>query len=208
MRPEDRAEFARVITGAYDFYGKELSDFALSVWWQSMQQFDLVAVREALGKHCMNPDTGQFLPRPADVVRMMEGSTLDSAVVAWTKVDRAVQVVGTYATVAFDDPLIHRVLTDMGGWPQLGRKPADEWPFVAKEFQTRYRGFKTRKEKPEYPPKLPGIFDMHNDQRGFSQQPVTLIGNTEQAKRVYLGGDDKPQLTFKTLALPELEDVA
>jgi hypothetical protein len=204
MQPSEFNAFREVMQGVHSFYGKDASSFALDVWWQALKHHDLAAIRDALGRHCVNPDTGQFMPRPADVVKMMEGSTLDSAVTAWTKVDRAVQHVGTYATVVFDDPLIHRVLQDMGGWPQLGTKTVDEWPFVAREFQTRYRGYKARKDSPEYPPKLIGLHDMGNAQRGYAEQDPVLIGTPEKARQVLAKGTDRPLIETTRLELPRL----
>lgn len=109
-----------------------------------MKPFDLAAVKDALNRHCVNPDNGQFMPKPADVVKLLQGSSQDGALVAWAKVDRAVRQVGTYSTVVFDDPIIHRVVQDMGGWVALGDKREKEWPFVAKEFENRYRGYPMR----------------------------------------------------------------
>lgn len=194
MQQNDFELFSETVENVYSFYGKDCSTFALDVWWQSLKPYDLAAVRDAFGRHCVNPDNGQFLPKPADVVKMMGGTTLDSAISAWTKVDHAVQSVGTYATVVFDDPLIHAVLSDMGGWPQLGQKTVDEWPFVAKEFQTRYRSYKVRNEIPVYPPRLIGIFDMENSPRGFEYQDAVLIGNFEEAQKVLSGGSNQPKL--------------
>jgi len=84
------------------------------------------------------------MPKVADVIKMLQGSTQDSALTAWAKVDKAVRSIGTQMSVAFDDPLIHKVIQDMGGWLGLGQRQEAEWPFVAKEFETRYRGFKAR----------------------------------------------------------------
>ncbi len=207
MQQDDFKPFQELMQGVHDFYGKDCSRFALDVWWQTMKQYDLAAIRDAMGKHCVNPDNGQWMPKPADVVKMLEGSTLDSAVTAWTKVERSVQSVGTYSTVVFDDALIHRVLSDMGGWPQLGQKKVDEWPFVAKEFQTRYRSYKSRREQPDYPPKLIGLFDMENGQRGFKEQTPILIGNPQIAVKVLAAGGSKPLLEVTRLrVVPAIEN--
>lgn len=212
MQPADSMPFITLIEGVYSFYGKASSTFAADVWWQALKPYDLDAIRDALGRHCVNPDNGQFLPRPADVVRMLEGSTLDSAVTAWTKVDHAVRHVGTYATVAFDDPLIHRCIADMGGWPQLGQKQVDEWPFVAKEFQTRYRGYKSRREIGAYPPVLIGIFDQQNRQQGHADQVPVMIGAPERVREVVRLGTNRPMLQITqhadALALPARKDEA
>ena len=199
MTESDKKDFLTLIGGVHGFYRQDVSKFALGVWWEAMKQFDLAAVADALNRHCVNPDTGQFMPKPADVIKMLRGSSQDSALVAWSKVDKAVRQVGTYATVAFDDPLIHRVLQDMGGWISLGLKTEHEWPFVAKEFETRYRGYSMRNEKPEHQRLLTGSAEAQNSQTGQKSQPPVLIGDAEAAKRVIQGGSDKQAIGFERL---------
>jgi hypothetical protein len=192
MQDSDKKRFLTVLTGIADYYGKELSNGVIGLYWQGLRQYDIEAVERALWEHTQNPDSGQFMPKIADVTRILQGRTQDQAQVAWTKVDKAVRTVGTYQDVAFDDPVIHRVLTDMGGWIALGQKKEDEWPFIAKEFETRYRGYKMRGEMPEYPPVLIGISNAHNSKEGYRLAPPILIGNPKQAEQVRLGGTDKP----------------
>lgn len=196
MQSSDFEAFRELMEGVHSFYARECSAFALDVWWQALKHYELAAIRDALGRHSVNPDNGQFMPKPADVVKMMEGSTLDSAMVAWSKVDHAVHAVGTYATVVFDDALIHRVVDDMGGWPPLGRKTDDEWPFTAKEFQTRYRGYRARKETPPYPDRLLGIIDGENQQQGYKLSVPTFVGLPTQARAVFHGGSGAPRIAI------------
>ncbi len=194
MIDQDRAAFAQFMSGVYGFYGRDASDFSLSVWWQAMSPYDFEAVKDALNRHCVNPDSGQFLPKPADVVKMLGGSTVDAALVAWSKVDRAVREVGTYRSVVFDDPVIHRVITDMGGWVSIGSKDEEAWPFVRNEFVNRYRGFRMRSEIPEYLPLLVGIAEASNTKGGFGSGQPTLIGDPRAAAAVLVGGSNKPLL--------------
>lgn len=188
MKQGDFDSFSQLISAIGDLYGKSQSEWAISIWWGALENYDLAAIREALSRHAKNPDNGQFMPKPADVVRMMQGSTLDSALHAWAKVDRAVRQVGTYQDVVFDDPLIHRVLNDMGGWIGFGQKTENEWPFVAKEFENRYRGFAARGEVPEYPPVMVGLSTAYNGQNGYKSQPPVMIGNAHVAQNVMQGG--------------------
>lgn len=195
MQPRDRAEFLAALRCVYALYRADLSEGVIGIWWTAMQQFDLPAVKEALGRHAMNPDVGQFLPKPADVVKMLQGSTQDAALIAWSKFDAGVQRVGTYATVAFDDPLIHVVIEEMGGWIPLGRVSVDEWPFKQQEFVKRYRAYRARSEVPQYPPKLVGIIDAQNAAAGFnSGSDVKLLGDPDRARRVLEGGVDVSRL--------------
>lgn len=192
MTPRDKREFAALMAALGDYYGRELSDAVIGMYWQGLERYDIAAVREALNRHMHNPDTGQFFPKIADISRMLAGTTQDAALVAWAKVDKAVRRVGTYADVVFDDPLVHRVLHDMGGWMALGTKNEDEWPFVAKEFENRYRGYRMRGERPEYPPVLIGIAGAHNRRGNHALQPPMLIGDRLAAQAVMNGGVDKP----------------
>lgn len=190
MQPNDFPAFRELLAGVHDFYTKDLSEFALSVWWEALKPFDYQAVSQAMSRHITNPDTGQYMPKPADVVRLFGGRTQDRALMAWAKVDRAVRSVGTYESVAFDDPLIHRVIHEMGGWVGIGQKSEDEWPFVAKEFENRYRSYAMRGEVPDYPPVLIGISEAHNAQNGQRTDPPRLIGHAETAELVMSGGTD------------------
>lgn len=199
MHTEEFQKFHDGINGVMSFYGKNVSSFALDVWWTALKSYDLQAVVDAFNRHLANPDAGQYAPKPADIIRMLQGSTQDAALRAWAKVDQAVRRVGTYTDVVFDDPLIHRVIQDMGGWIGLGTKNEDEWPFVAKEFENRYRGFRVKSETPDYPAKLIGIANAHNEQKGFKGDSPVLIGNEQKARQVLSGGTDKPSIGFRRL---------
>ena len=208
MVDHELPEFAKTLTAVADYYGKELSENVVDLWWNGLREYNLGAVQKALWAHVRNPDTGQFMPRIADVAKLTQGRTDDQAAIAWSKVDQAVRRVGTYQCVAFDDPVIHRVLLDMGGWVYIGGKDDSEWPFVAKEFQNRYRGYRMRDETPEYPPVLIGMANAHNSQNGFRQNPPILIGDERKAVAVLKGGTTAPLVGMKSAAdvlLPSAE---
>ncbi len=204
MIDSQRGEFAALITNVYAFYRQDCSPFAVGVWWQAMKPFELAAITDAMNRHAVNPDAGQFLPKPADVVRMLQGGTHDAALIAWAMVDRAVRQVGTYRSVVFDDPLIHRVVTEMGGWIRIGSHDDEAWPFIRNEFVTRYRGYRMRNEVPEYPPRLVGTVEAQNSLHGYGAQAPVLIGDSVAAIRVMAGGTTKPLLTVTAPSMDQL----
>lgn len=204
MTENDKADFAALVTSVHAFYRQDVSQFALGVWWEACKPFDMAAVHDAFNRHCINPDSGQFMPKPADVVRMLQGSSKDGALVAWSKFDRAVRQVGTYQSVCFDDPIIHAAVQDMGGWVHLGSKEEKEWPFLRNEFESRYRGYKLRGGPNEYPKVLIGIAEAQNKQNGFKAPPPVLIGDETRAKQVMLRGSDKPAIGFHRLDVGEI----
>jgi len=167
MKEHEFDAFFVLMESTAQLYGKEISRTTIRLWWTALEAYDLAATRQGLSRHMQNPDTGQFMPKPADIVRMLGGTTQDGALLAWSKVDRAVRSIGPYETVAFDDPIIHAVITDMGGWMALGSKTEHEWPFVAREFENRYRGYRLGGGASDYPPTLAGIARRKTRKRGY-----------------------------------------
>lgn len=188
MREAEIEPFGQMMAAIYDLYGRQFSEYALSLWWNALKGYDLKAISDALSRYVVNADCGQFVPKPADVVRMIGGTTTDRALLAWEKVDKAVRQVGVYKDVVFDDPLIHRVLQDMGGWISLGGKKESEWPFVAKEFETRYRGYAYQGVTPPYLPVLTGLANWRNAQEGYGLEGAYLLGDRERARVCMAGG--------------------
>lgn len=197
MLDTDKKRFITILTGISDYYGKELAQSTLGLYWEGLRQYDLGAVEKALWAHTQNPDSGQWMPKIADVTKMLQGRTADQAAIAWSKVDAGVRRVGTYADVVFDDPIIHRVLADMGGWLSFSTKEESDWPFVAKEFENRYRGYRMRGEIPEYPPVLIGMANAQNGKAGFATQPPVLIGDQARAAQVLAGGTTQPLIAMQ-----------
>src|SRR5471032_2087733 len=175
MDNAEKKRFVTLLTGIADYYGKPLSTGVIGLYWQGLRQYDLEAVEKALWAHTQNPDSGQWMPKIADVTKMLEGRTADQAAIAWSKVDGAI---------------IHRVLADMGGWLQLMAKTEADWPFIAREFENRYRGYRMRGEAPEYPPVLVGIANAHNGKEGMRKAAPVLIGDQRLAERVHALGSD------------------
>lgn len=80
MNPDQIRAFSELITAVYAFYRRDISEFAIQVWWNAMRPYAFEAVKHAINRHCVNPDNGQFCPMPADIVKLLEGSSRDSMV--------------------------------------------------------------------------------------------------------------------------------
>jgi hypothetical protein len=189
VKNTDLQKFCVILADTYALYGKECPDGVKRIWWEALKNFDLADVSGALSRHIRNADTGQFIPKPADVVKAIEGSGDSRALIAWTDVDRTVRTRGPYVSVVFDDPLTHAVIMAMGGWVTLCRKSVDEWPFVQKDFMTRYKGC-VNHPPTSYPRCLMGLADADCERRGLpSPRPPILIGSPERARQVYAQGE-------------------
>ncbi len=193
MDNNDKQRFFQMMTILCEYYGKDLSESLLTIYWDNLSHYDYPAVSDAMKRHMQNPDDGRFMPKVADVVKLLEGSSLDRASSAWSKVERAIKSHGPYRTVAFDDPIIHRVIQDLGGWPRLGEIDADDMQFTANHFINRYKGFVNSSF--EHPRLLYGLEDIQNQSMNLpTGKQVALIGKKEDVDRVVqLGEMPKPK---------------
>jgi len=189
MTENDKKAFLAVMYKLFAIYEMPLENkHLLSAWFDALSDYDIEEVAVAAQRYIKSPDFGTYKPKPADLIKMIEGTSADRALMAWSKVESAVRSIGTYVTVAFDDPIIHRVIADMGGWVALGEKSEDELPFVAKEFGNRYRGLAQKQETPAHPRKLYGVIDTSNGATGHVEEmaPV-LIGDRDKAGSILAG---------------------
>lgn len=194
MQAQDVPKFTMIMAGIGELYGKTISSQLIDIYWQVLRKYELIDVQNAFQSHVKNPDCGQFFPKPADIIRFIEGNGESKALLAWAKAERTMIKIGRYQSVVFDDPLIHSVIEDMGGWVKFCSMKTEQMPFVANEFQKRYMGYVNK--KPERHPKyLWGISECDNAKNGFEVEPPVLIGNPERAKEVLRSGGGTPLLT-------------
>lgn len=198
MTEKDELAFSTLMLGMMEYYQREPSDSVVSIYWHGLKGYDLQAVQDAMYRHMQNPESGQFMPKIADIAKMATGSSQDKSYLAWTKVDKAIRQIGTYQDVVFDDPIIHRVISDMGGWILVGSKDDNEWPFIAREFENRYKGYASRSEFPTYQKQLTGIANAENGRNGKRLNPPVMVGDSRKAMLTYQGGSNE-QSGFKKL---------
>lgn len=205
MQQADKREFKDLMTDALAFYRRDVSTFALGVWWAACQPFDLEQIRKALTAHATDPERGQFAPTPADIVRQLRGTFTDRSLVAWGKVLEAIQRVGAYQSVVFDDPAIHCAIEDIGGWMAVCRSDLDELPHLQRRFIESHRVYLKRPGH-AYPHKLVGAHEIENAVSGHKAQAPVLIGCPNAARAVFEGGMDTPRIriTSAAQALPAI----
>lgn len=195
MSPTDKLAFSALLAGCLNaLYEKSVSTTLIDVWFNALLAYPLDEISAAFSRHVVDPDHGQFPPKPADVVRLIDGGGDGKALAAWSKVDRAIRHVGGWRSVCFDDPLIHACIDAMGGWIKLCETATDELPFRQQEFAKRYRSLLMLATEPAYPPHLIGRAEAGNAPNGYPVEPPLLLGDPHKAARVLLRGaaDAKP----------------
>lgn len=117
------------------------------------------------------------LPLPADIRKYCLETREEDLEVrvaqARIKLKKGIDCVGTYNSVVFDDPIIHLVVRDFGGWIKVGGLPYDEYEKLLKwDFPKLYRAYAGRKNR---------------------EIPVVLKGRSEGNEVKYIGDRKKAE---------------
>lgn len=162
MKANDKMLFCTLLTSVAELYGKHLEANSLDIYWHTLKKYSLETIRRAVQFHVTNQDNGQFMPKPADLLRYIEESNDIKSLHAWDKVVLAMQKVGAQNSIEFDDPAIHVVINEMGGWITICYESDNKkLPFKAIEFQRRYSAYLIH-PLPPAPKHLCGIIEHLN----------------------------------------------
>lgn len=133
-------------------------------------------------------------PMPAEIREYCLGTRngdLDLRIAKATNlIKRAIGSAGMYTTVAFDDPIIHLVIRDFGGWTKLCEKNLDDFENLLKwDLPKLYKAYATRKNA-DIPTMLEG--------KGVDKT-VVYIGDKAKAQKWILAYNNK-QLGYENKA--------
>ena len=76
MQAADKVPFTALILKTWRFYGKAPTGEEVADWYELLEGFQLEAVAAAFKAHLTDPDRGQYLPKPADVIRHLPAAAV------------------------------------------------------------------------------------------------------------------------------------
>lgn len=206
MIEADKKAFAELIAGVFAYHGKPTTAAIIGVYWRACQPFEIEQVTKAIDALTVDPEAGKFAPKIADIVRVLQGTQTDRALIAWGKVSGALSEVGRMSDVVFDDPLIHLCVMDHGGWPKFCTTPFDEQGYLQHAFCQSYRAYTARGMPAEYPARLVGETESQAeyDKVGMTRPAPRLVGDKAAARQVLAGGTAAKRLAAASVlaALP------
>jgi hypothetical protein len=199
MNTNEKQDFYKLVSSVMDYYKQDVSPFSLSLFWEALKGFEFEQVSAALTRHAMNPDNGQFAPKIADIVKQLSGTTSDKAKIAWGKAYAAMEQVGAYQDVCFDDGIIHLVIEDVGGWVKICRTETKDLGYVQHQFCESYRAYASRGNV-VYPSYLAGVHGTGENMarlraRGIKPPDPVLIGDHDKASSVRLNGSSQSRIS-------------
>jgi hypothetical protein len=182
MNDLDKKEFAQLMTGIGEVYSKDITKTLLVIYFDSLKGFSINDVKDALSKHAIDSKHGTFFPKPADIVRNIDGasiSTEDRAMTAWMAVEAAIGSVGSYGTLKLQDKQAMMAIKAIGSWQQLCATDRDKLAFKRQEFIANYRALENTPVE-MLPESLAGIAELANQRREKGGEASNLLIELEK----------------------------
>ena len=196
MNDQDRELFYEMWTQTKSMYNRDASVGELEMVFDALSRFDLPDIRKAVILHVNDTENGRFPIMPAHIVANIEGAGQERAAVAWNKFLGAVVNVGWHEDVVFDDPVIHAIIQNEGGWINVCGFSDEDMKYMQNRFNKQYITYVTRREF-DYPRQLTGITNAGNtekkdhDGEPVEPNPPSIIGDKVQARVVWEKGSKR-----------------
>lgn len=189
MIDADKQSFRELMMVAGEMYGREISKELLRMYFAALNALTIQQAEQAMMAHMKNPDSGQFFPKPADLIKQMIGTTKqqdaaieDRAAIAWACIERDIRRIGSYGTLKLEDKQALATVKAMGGWQSICQTETSKMEWKRKEFIRMYEAFE-RTPIEALPSSLPGRVELSEVKRAG---PVALdklaIGLTKWRK--------------------------
>lgn len=129
MIDTEKAEFARIMTGIAELFGKPMSRELLSIYWMACSDLDLQQFKAAATKAAK---TCEFMPKPRDfLAHALDGEM--SSLEAW---DVALYCVRNGRPMR--DPRVIAAANLVGGHKAIGDCYDKDLPFLERRFREAY----------------------------------------------------------------------
>tara|TARA_R110000744_G_scaffold351337_1_gene457161 strand:- start:1456 stop:2055 length:600 start_codon:yes stop_codon:yes gene_type:complete len=168
MDKNDGNKFKELITAINLTYEEDFTESKTLLWWNLFKPYSAIAFERAVYQHISCPDSGQFSPKPANIMKFINGNTKqneqqleDKADIAWLTITGEVKRVGSWGSLKMEDKQALAAVKSLGGWKFICSKTEAELVWLHKEFIATYKNFE-RTDVNLLPNKLPGRVLLEN----------------------------------------------
>lgn len=183
MKPKDLEEFTGLLGIMQEAFipDKPVSKERAKIYFDFLQDLPLEKIKLAV-KHIIRTKRISTLPTIGEIRGFIVKDIEELALEAWYKTIRAVEEVGIYVSVEFEDRVIHSVIdNEFSGWERFCNLRREDEPWDRKRFLQSYYLFHEKKDHPKY---LPGIHEKENTLKGFNEKKIVFIEEGKEIKKL------------------------
>ena len=157
--------FLQSLNSLESAFGEKISEDRAKIYWNILKGYSDLEMKKAVIGSIRSL---KFFPKISEIIEIIEGKIKDEAEIAWLILKEKIERYDGYISVSFpENPAIGSVVEALGGWVKICDIPIKEEKWVKKEFIKLYP---IMKKKNNYPEQLPGIFEIENSKKGYSEK--------------------------------------
>ncbi len=161
----DKKLFLQSLNSLESAFDEKVSEDRAKIYWDILKGYSDREIKKSVIRSIREL---KFFPKVSEIIEMIEGNIEDEAEVAWLILKEKIERYDGYISVSFpDSPAIGSVVEALGGWIKMCDTTIEEEKWIKKEFIKLYPIMKRRSNHPE---KLLGIFELENNQKGYSEE--------------------------------------
>ena len=136
MTEQEYSEFVEALGTCADGYLIALQPKNVKAYWEQLKIYDISAVKAALTIAPRFHST--FMPKPGELIALIEGSTSDTASVAWRTLTEVARAHGSWPSVQINDGALAYAVETFGGWLPFVEKYLDCSPEMEASYEKRF----------------------------------------------------------------------
>ena len=136
---KDENGFKEQVVMLGEVFDKKITGGLIKIYWETLRQYSDEQAANAISAHVR---TGTFFPRPADLIKLIDGTSEENAHEAWAEVLRQLT---DFANAKFD-PATERAVQAMGGAEYLSHMSYHDLEFKKKDFLDYYESTTDRSD--------------------------------------------------------------
>lgn len=149
MNESDKKHFQSIMVGAGELYSKEITKPLLQIYFQALQSYGIDQISSAFTAHMVDTKHGTFMPKPADLVRLIDADKPkpdDKARIAWMAIRDSFS--GYYPKgFKLEDKIAMAAMKSIGGRSAVGMCDNSKIGFLEKQFIDSYKTLFSLDEK-------------------------------------------------------------
>lgn len=177
MTNQDRDRFEVMLLGLAEIFDKQLSERQIDLYYLALEDMDIEDVVQAGN---ILARSVKFFPKPVEFRESMAINTDDMASIAYGKFHKGMMRAHPGRTLIFDDPIIHAVIENIGGWNE---ELYNKWSsikdevWLRKQFESLYQTYAKCGVPANTPERLVGGYEAHNEGRWDINNKPILVGS-------------------------------
>ena len=194
----DKNKFSEQFTILCEFFDKEPSKIYTEMYYKLLQ--DLTAQQlSAAVTEVLKTRKYTKMPLPAEIRESALGNVEIRAVLACDQILKAIETIGGYSSIVFEDNIINHLVAGVpGGWSKLCETTYQDWQFLRKDLIKRYIALTSRENELAEIESIAGRTEMVNDLNGnthYSQElkkiDTSIIGILPEGRKKLAEGLDE-----------------